>query len=258
MKRIILIIFLAFLIASPCLAFGPAIQAVVGVGGVASKDMCSAASDASLLCEDFEGASDCGNDTLNRTNCRNAYTVTEGGTSVFDAANAHSETFHCSTSTKDLLVTRGDSNVIAYKTITSSSTLYALFYIKPVAFTTNTNTTGVLFTNNTTTEAYILVGSSAGGVPYIAGRHRNQSNGIVSDTSVNVSHGTWYKVEMKWIQNQAANGWSITVDGVDKTGADTSTMDVPLTRFYHGSVTNAQSYELDNIKVHTSAPACAD
>jgi hypothetical protein len=254
MKKLILAIFIFFLTTSICVA-GQGMIPGMGIKGYSTAaNMCDSTTDSSLLCEDFMSTTACY--TGGEENCRVTWTRTVSGTSTAAFNNSSSGTACFTTSNKDLAISRGDANVIVYKAITDSSTAYLLFYFKPTSGTNSSSVSAFGLYDSSTALAYINFIQDGSGNMSIKGVHRNSSNSLIQHTAFPVTAGTWYKVEIKWIANQAVSGgFSIAINGTDKTGVDTTSINTNADNV-RASITAAFAFEIGAVKVHTSAPAC--
>lgn len=225
------------------------ITMVMGGAAAVASDACDSTSDSSLLCEDFGGSTSC--DGSGDEHCRNTWTASGGGTSTITWTEANAGP-GCGASGGGLEVVRGNTNVVIYKSITSSNTVYILFYFKVTTLSSSTPTI-LQIGNGSTAYAYFRASNTGAGT-FV---HRNQANGLeTGHTSTALSTDTWYRVEMYFNKNQESGGFQCWIDGAEKTGANTSTFDGAIDRVYISLAATDIAFGIDNVKVHTSRPTC--
>lgn len=260
MKKTILCILLLMLFADVCYAGSP-IQAVIARrNSSATENMCTDG-DSDILCETFDTAS--GYD--------NSWTEVTGGTSAINPDSANVGNFYCDTSTESLSLTRGDTDVSVKYVFASSSTtsVYALFYVKMDSIGSLTTTgrlmASIIRSDDTanTMAINIKIGSDANHYT-LSFSHRDVEEALISTAAaVDLTMGVWHQVEIFWLWNTDP-GVSVTVDGTKYTpsAGNTETSDnvgYKSSGFTLSAITVPYTIGFDNIKIDgTAAPACVD
>jgi len=246
MKKYIFVLLLPLilLIALPCHAFGPAIQAALSAGGAAATcGSCQGAAsctNAALACtfrETFDGTTSCySGDTGN--NCDNTWTVS--GSSDL----AH--TSHPIQATRDVSLTGGSESIRL--SFTAADVAYAAAY---VYITTHGAAANMFFMANSAAGGLCSLSQAASGAITVIA-----VGGSASSTIATVSDGTGYYFKTKYTKGTGADaiceGW-VSSDGKNWGTSQTSTNGTATTqvsRLYLYGVTTP-SHQMDDIRVFT-------
>ncbi len=225
----------------------------VGAGTVAATAFCATCTGTCVYCEDFEGATDCSDDTADE-NCRYTYTDTIGAGGTLDFTTAFTTSQCGATATQAMSMTRSGANVIALYSFGDQNPVYFLGYIK----ITGTGSQSQFFQLQRS-DAGSLINISVyddAGTKKLRMVHTNQASGSVTTLGPNLSSGTWIQVKIYWNANQASGGIDWIVDGTSYTPADTSTKNSNMNIIYTRLAENG-TIDYDNMRIQTNAyPTC--
>lgn len=219
-----------------------------------------------LLCEDFEGSTDCdgagaGTDAV----CRNAYTLTDTD-SLIDFTTAHSGTFGCNDKGSNAVkVSFTAIDEIAYATFDMGGTkaaTYTQFYVNFISESlANTRITTAVNANvaaNMSQTAWKISMLDAAGTLYLRLTYYNTTPSFVDISSTNsISLDTWYRVQVYHNSGDSTISW--WVDGVAQTGAsDFGTRDPRYWNIGDNDADAATVFQVDNLAVDddTTQGAC--
>lgn len=276
MKRLILSILACLLLAAPALAFDGACQdgepwqlarmnpAVLGSAIIAKH--CDNTDDASILCEDFDGANLCDSDNNPEmgSTCRIGWTVVNGS-STFNFDADHSGTFACSDKSSNALQiskTSDSEYIYAAKTWTDVPAVYVQFYLNIVTKLPNNNTTRVAILMGDSNNVIMVVAiTDSGGTPGLRFDFHN-GTGTTTGTVISISEGVWYRIRLKWRQSSDNDGafgaWIGDTAAAENTETNASTYDVDTFRFGNtGSDPDTYVAQYDNLKINVSSAPSA-
>jgi len=213
-KYIFTVLFLLFLlIAFPVYPFSPAIQAVLSAGGAAGKvayctgtNTCTATTPEAcdVLCEDFEGASNCDSDDSPDLdgNCRNSYVAVIGSGDSIDTTTIDDGPCAGTINTNVLQIA-----VSAASRITSlekdlgeqKTTIRAQFWVKLVSESLGNGNNIDIFTacsaSGCGTYGFTLgVLDTAGVLNFKYYYWGGAANEVI--TSSNITTGVWYRIQL--------------------------------------------------------------
>ncbi len=212
-----------------------------------------------ILCEDFEGSADCGDDTANDQTCRNEWDTTEdtgnGNVVIFDATPTNAlctdEGSYAAQITKGYTT----SSQCGYKlVITEKANLWVQFYMN---VTTQPATTGTVMIFQLLDGSNRAVGLQLGGADYDWVRlSYHDGSSTVTGTTYTIAPNTWYRVQIIW--NAATGGGNngtvaLYVDGNEETNITTNNSTYVPDSVNFGNIgagdTDIFTVQFDNIAV---------
>ncbi len=230
---------------------------------------CTPGDPADVLCEDFEGSSDCGNDSGAKANCQCSWSATEDGTGSLNFASTRNQSTNpCAnkgTYNVDLNVSgtynNWDNDYDISKSFTAKTSLYTQAYIYIESEGLSDNQNAVLFTftdSGSAHEAFVVVLRQVSGALYLATYANDTGTGPnVGGTAI--STGTWYRVGMEYVSN-TSNGGKIYIAGVEDVGCRINTPDMAVANIYALAGGGTYRWQFDNIQVDddTMPEACTE
>lgn len=265
----LLSVILMILLATPAWAFPPLIAGKSAGGAAACSAYSASCSGSCLYSEDWEGATDCGDES--HTNCRYTYTDTPGadGTINYDEANT---TVQCSScATKSLLIsTTAATAKTAVAFAGTNTTTYAKGYFKVVSSPTLSSggyaAVVTVQDSGGTTNYGVLVKRAAAGTgaaDVYSFRHRNNANSIVYWDTATAVDGNWHQWKAKYVANCSSSCDNTKVvfylDGVEASpaGSDYTTRNVSANNIEYSTANAASSFASDNTQIRSDTyPTC--
>lgn len=192
-KAIILsLVFIALMFGASTQAAGPSIMMMVKKGG-SSSAFCTGFS--GLLCEDIEGSSSCGDDSLSQTTCRASWTKANNGT-ITNIGTGIAGSY-----SKKLDDDADDSNnwLGTYSDFTANGTVHAFALIKIAAETITSGNPTILSIRSATHSAYcdLRVTGATNKFAVLS------SGGTTTDTTVTPTANTVYGVWLDYSNNKS-------------------------------------------------------
>lgn len=267
MRKLLIILFLLIFLLIPAIPVHSA-TTVSGrpcPGGAGSATYCTGAAtctatnpgECDLLCEDFEGASDCGDDAANDQNCRNTgFVVTLGTDDTIDFTTAHSGTLGCTdkgSNAVQVAITAGSHATYAYKDLGATKAVtYTQFYVNVVSEGIGDSMVTALVkgdqaTNGGTSLWYLNL-YQTGGSLYLRLTYYNAAPFATITSSSPISAGTWYRINI--YTNTTTGDVSFSIDGSSQ-GTATDLGNRPWRYLHIGDVASdaATTFQVDNIAV---------
>jgi hypothetical protein len=269
MKKTILAFLLIFLFTTSCYGAGALAGIVSGGGAAAGVWSCT---DANILCENFDGATDCGNDAANAQNCANTWVVDETkGNALFATADTVCAGKGTYVLHMEEITDNSNAGVSAtFDAGATKSISYFQGYFKMVndiyadtaaisPFTAYQSTAGTL-------SYQVRFERVSAGVYKIGLQYNNRTGWvIVYSATTNLALNTWYGVRVYFESNKASGtgiSWAIdyNLSGtfIDQSIASPLTQDYPprywmTSSNYSDSLWLTQHVSVDMIKINSSA-----
>lgn len=269
MRRSLIILAVLLLIGSLCRADGTMINSFkYATSGTGLCSSCTPGDPSDVFCEDFEGSTDCGNDSGNAQNCQCEWAVTADGTGSVSFTSTRNQTSNpCAnkgTYNVDLNVsgTYGSwaNDYEIHRTFTAKTTVYLQAYIYIESEGIGNNETVPLFalySSGDSTDAMDIVLRQVSGSLYLATYANNQGTGPgVGGTAL--STGTWYRLGIEYVAN-TVNGGKIYINGVEDTNCRINTPNTSVASLYILAAAGKYRWQLDNFQIDddTMPEACA-
>jgi hypothetical protein len=220
-----------------------------------------------LLCEDFEGSTDCdgagdGEDAV----CRNGWATTIGSGDSIDFTTAHSGTFGCtdkgSNAVQVVITASSHATHASFNAGGTKAATYTQFYINVTSESlTSTQSTYLVsadVASNMSQVAWRFVLYDDYGTYYFKLTYYNTTPGFSTIQSTDaISLDTWYRVQVYHNSGDSTISWWI--DGVAQTGDTNFGARNPQYWFIGDNASdNATTFQVDNIAVDddTTQGAC--
>ena len=229
---------------------------------------CTPGDPSDVFCEDFEGATDCGNDSGGASNCRCAWTSTETGTGSLSFASTRGQS-------TNPCAGKGTYNLDLYcggtyeswsheysvtRSFSSTVTSYTNFYMR-IESESLSDGERVFLLSLADPDNLVDIMSVAlrqvGGVLYLATYANSEATGPNTGSTV-ITVGTWYRVSVEYVSNTASGG-KVYINGVEDTTCRITTPNYSAQYIHLFAAAGTYRWQVDNIQQDndTMPEACA-